>query len=993
MSRLFDIAGTQQGWAWPFLLSAAVALFTVVLFRPLFAKLSKLEQEINLHTGKVTLKSKRELSIRISEVPAGTSLDTLSNNLKSTVVEDPALGEILDTLVVRSVIPIRTHIACATVTVRTSVHEDEVIRRLKEASKKVPYRYDCEFYDITPLYEDTKGAKVDVVAVPGLAGHAIGSWKSPSSNDIWLRDYLPADFPNIRVLLYGYDTTLLKNDSKQSIEDMGHSFLESLKAFRLSNNTHHRPIIFIGHSLGGLLVKEALVYARKKTADRTNSEVFKACCGLFFFGVPNLGLRNEQLKAIVGGQPNQNLIRDLLVDSDSEPSAFLKRISNDFSDHCKGHYRVVSFFERQHSSIVQRQADGTLRKNGPKMLMVTEKSATNTGLTAVPDEDNIAFNTDHSGLVKYDSSRQGCYPIVRGRLETLIREGVPRVTKQFQYNLTNEQRRLWNNLNNPPYSSFRNSGALSKPEEGTLNWLIQDSINLDGCDDNSSLQPDDFASWRDSSKSKCLLITAPPGSGKSVLSNFVLRHLEGKITENAKIIYYFCNIRNDVASRNATSILRALIIQLCETQQRLFQTLPSKISDDTSQFSSASLDTLLYYFEKMIRGDTYAQIYCVIDGLDVYHDGMDQLLSSLIRVFSAHGEVSGLTRKLFCTSRPNPRILDAWGRESPRRTLCCNPEDVKTFIHSRVASLNFSDDSKKMVVQLLSGRVEHTFIWIEVVLRKLKDLDFPSPNLVKDTIQNSSEDLYDLYTDLVQAATQKSRYNTRLLVWVVYAKRPLELDELAVGITLGPEDIYRSYDEMLTAKPSVTPEQIYRSLGTLLDIVAGKVYFIHQSAEDFFKQKQPLQGAFSHISPRLFPAYACMAYLNLIKTRNKSQLPFFAYASRFWQYHIQTANDIKDNIPLKKLVQRIVSPSPENTKLWSDCGYSLQHFDTNTHMIKWLVELFLDGGIDGLPHDFGIDDLPKLHYHILWSRGGIKLNGRKTTVELSRETAKYTGFP
>jgi hypothetical protein len=71
-----------------------------------------------------------------------------------------------------------------------------------------------------------------VIAVPGLGSHAIGSWKSPSGNDVWLRDYLPNDVPDIRVLLFGYDTPLLGNDSKDSIEDLGSRFLESIKAFR-----------------------------------------------------------------------------------------------------------------------------------------------------------------------------------------------------------------------------------------------------------------------------------------------------------------------------------------------------------------------------------------------------------------------------------------------------------------------------------------------------------------------------------------------------------------------------------------------------------------------------------------------------------------------------------------------------------------------------------------------------------------------------------------
>lgn len=95
------------------------------------------------------------------------------------------------------------------------------------------------------------------------------------------------------------------------------------------------------------------MHARKKSDDPQNANLCKACYGLLFFGVPNLGLRNEQLESIVRGQPNQVLVRDLVVDNDSEPSPFLKRISDQFSECCKGQYKVVSFFERRLSPTVQ----------------------------------------------------------------------------------------------------------------------------------------------------------------------------------------------------------------------------------------------------------------------------------------------------------------------------------------------------------------------------------------------------------------------------------------------------------------------------------------------------------------------------------------------------------------------------------------------------------------------------------------------------------------
>jgi len=85
---------------------------------------------------------------------------------------------------------------------------------------------------VSPALADLHFTLCSVIAVPGLGCHALGSWKSPKSDDVWLRDFLPKDVPNIRVLLYGYDTTLADSRSKQSIEDLGAAFLEQIIAFR-----------------------------------------------------------------------------------------------------------------------------------------------------------------------------------------------------------------------------------------------------------------------------------------------------------------------------------------------------------------------------------------------------------------------------------------------------------------------------------------------------------------------------------------------------------------------------------------------------------------------------------------------------------------------------------------------------------------------------------------------------------------------------------------
>ncbi|KAH6653092.1 hypothetical protein BKA67DRAFT_536788 [Truncatella angustata] len=893
----------------------------------------------------VHIRPKRHVALRVQDIPTAKSREVLRNDLAEIAATDSILDEAVKTINRISLVPVSKQWACATASFCTSLSDTELVERFSRATKGRPieYKYDCTFYGITPLYDDEAGAKIDILAVPGLASHAVGSWKAPGGNDVWLRDFLPDDVGGIRVLLYGYDTDLRKTNSRKSIEDMGKMLLESVTAFRAE--------------------LQALIHASK----RTRYDLSTTCCGLLFFGVPNHGLRNEQLHSLVQGQPNEALIRDLLVDRDTEPSTFLKRVSSQFAECCKGQYPVISFYELQHSPVVEKHPDGSLTKSGDKVLMVTEKSATSTGITAVADEDNIPFDTDHSGLVKFSARSQESYQIVKDKIKNLATEGVAYVSQRSADNLSDKSKQRWRNLNNPPYDSFRNSSKLAKPEPGTLEWLIdEDDVNLADTDANvMTLRSSDFISWRDSDETQRLLITGNPGQGKSVLSNFIVTNLERNNFTNSKVIYYFCNIKIDEAQRNARAVLRSLIVQLCETRQELFQILPSDLADNSDRFFTASIDRLLHIFEQMLEINSYDQVYCVIDGLDVYDDGMDELIVALSRIFISPGAKAPLT-KLICTSRPGGLVHDAWG-QSQCRILRCNAKDLKLFIESRVTSLGpqFTDDMKASLKVQLFEHAKQTFLWIDVVVRRTRAIRIPSLARIKETIAKSSADLEALYAQLVHDIIQLDQLYARILVWAIYARRPLYYTELADAAAIEPNVGYTSYAQYLEHRPNLTPNLIYRTLGTLLDVLDDKVYPIHQSIKDFFETKKPLGGYFGSIEARLWPAYVSMTYLRCVgpRTRSADSHSFFQYGSVFWFSHIASANDIYDNPDIKCQLSQVLDITCWKAQawmnyLWSERGQVVPESISQIAVdldIGWLAEVLLDRKIDLLVGNFSKD--------------------------------------
>jgi hypothetical protein len=53
---------------------------------------------------------------------------------------------------------------------------------------------------------------------------------------MWLLDDLPKDWPTARVLVYGYDTRLRNQQSKQDLEELARQFSEILRYAREDYN-------------------------------------------------------------------------------------------------------------------------------------------------------------------------------------------------------------------------------------------------------------------------------------------------------------------------------------------------------------------------------------------------------------------------------------------------------------------------------------------------------------------------------------------------------------------------------------------------------------------------------------------------------------------------------------------------------------------------------------------------------------------------------------
>jgi len=135
----------------------------------------------------------------------------------------------------------------------------------------------------TTLASGGQNPSLDIVLIHGIQGHPKDTWTFENSNEpekgflpffkkknkssansnrnFWPRDDLPRDLPESRVLTYGYDSHVTKFCGAElnlnTITDHAESFLNSLVRERKDCPT--RPLLFLVHSLGGLILKSVSI--------------------------------------------------------------------------------------------------------------------------------------------------------------------------------------------------------------------------------------------------------------------------------------------------------------------------------------------------------------------------------------------------------------------------------------------------------------------------------------------------------------------------------------------------------------------------------------------------------------------------------------------------------------------------------------------------------------------------------------------------------------
>ena len=130
--------------------------------------------------------------------------------------------------------------------------------------------------------------RFDVIAIHGLNHSWQTTWgNQPQSSRSWLQDFLPKDIPNAQIWTCGFDVrTYLHHDQ---IKSRVQSLLCTVEKQRENSG---RPVIFIAHSLGGVILQDAL--------QRANDRLRTSVCGIIFLGLPQFGVGEKNWTQFLG---------------------------------------------------------------------------------------------------------------------------------------------------------------------------------------------------------------------------------------------------------------------------------------------------------------------------------------------------------------------------------------------------------------------------------------------------------------------------------------------------------------------------------------------------------------------------------------------------------------------------------------------------------------------------------------------------------------------
>lgn len=801
--------------------------------------------------------------------------------------------------------------------------------------------FDTHFQGLTPLHhQQDHDCSIDLIAVSGLGGHAFGSFKEREGPFMWLRDALPFDLPNARILIYGYDTQLQGSSSFQSLTDLGRGLQMAIEGMKTDSSAKNRQTLFLGHSLGGLIIKEAVIMM-KSTDDDVDRDILSSTSAFLFFGVPHQGMAMKFLVPLVKDQPNRALIESLDTNS-----SLLWRQQREFPLALGSNEpQVVSFFETKQSPTAEF-VDDSWRLSGPLERLVDPASATYGSKSQHP------IDRTHSELVKFDGDFDRSYRtflVVLWQLKQHMARMAPQLATEVPYSKPDLSQRQIDCLQSLAFKeqNLRQDDIILV--KNTCDWIFDD------------LQ---YASWLRATRG-LFWIKGNPGVGKSTVMRHAAETMH-KVATKELVASFFIHGRGVPLQKILIGLYRALLSALLGHFPDHISQLTERFEEKERQFGSyerqkwewneSELQKFLFSF--LLKASTSRHVVIYIDALDECGAETAQKLLAYLRQLIASAEQQGSHVRICFSFRHYPIL----GLENVP-TICVedrNDQDIRRVVRNGLQDI---DSSKRHQIENeIVAKAQGGFQWAVLVLDKAVQPKRRGINAqtIHEEISAIPAELNQLYSDLLNISDAHERQQTKkLFQWVLCAQMPLKIEELREALAIDADAAYTSITDLRASKDycdSVPDaERRIKDLSRgLIEIRERKVLamvvwdenaireaqFIHQSVADFLiRNGQTTQDLFASAQTPLGIGHSeisrsCSLYLGLDEILGaaerswyyfKDEFPFASYAADYMFQHLQIAE--QEGFPQLTALNRL--------QQWTDCDGT---FDRTLQLWNTLTE-------------------------------------------------------
>lgn len=260
------------------------------------------------------------------------------------------------------------------------------------------------FPDGIKVWHNCPNATIDICFVHGLTGNRDSTWTASQKSTPWPTMLLPPKLPRARLLTWGYDAYVVQASvaSKNRLIDHAMNLLNDLTNDRVASGASARPLIFVAHSLGGIVCKEAILSSRNNP-DPHLCDIFEHTIGVVFMGTPHGGSwMADWIKIPASGlgvlkSTSTSLLQVLGTDDqllESIQVRFWSMVRE--RQKCERPLEIACFFEELPLPVVGQ--------------VVSKKSATMEGYASV------SVHANHRDMVKFETENDNGFKRLVGSL-------------------------------------------------------------------------------------------------------------------------------------------------------------------------------------------------------------------------------------------------------------------------------------------------------------------------------------------------------------------------------------------------------------------------------------------------------------------------------------------------------------------------------------------------------------------------------------------------